>query len=127
MQDTTRCALQIGLPRDWANLALYQGGGQLVLSCEQCFVLYQVFLSFLRLPLGAKVLSFACSSPAGGMLFGVSNNNNNRRLRSEWPFIIINLLLPYYTDGQAGMTTSAFGGGSAPKLQNAGYTGTVRQ
>ena len=30
-----------------------EGGGQPVLSCEQCFLLFQVFLSFLRLLLGA--------------------------------------------------------------------------
>ena len=30
-----------------------EGGGQPVLSCEQCFVLLQVLLSFLHLMLGA--------------------------------------------------------------------------
>ena len=70
--------LQIDLPRDWANPAAspvpgrVEGGGQPVLRCEQCFILFQVFLSFLRLLPGANILSFACSSPVGGMLFGVS-------------------------------------------------------
>ena len=30
-----------------------EGGGQPVLSFEQCYILFQVFLSFLRLMLGA--------------------------------------------------------------------------
>ena len=30
-----------------------EGGGQPVLSCDQCYILFQVFLSFLRLLLGA--------------------------------------------------------------------------
>ena len=41
-----------------------------MLSFEQCIILFQFFLFFLRLMLGAKVLSFVWSSP-------------------EWPFIII--------------------------------------
>ena len=49
-----------------------EGGGQPVLSFEQCLFYFVVFLCFLRSLLGALVLSFACSSPAGGMLFGVS-------------------------------------------------------
>ena len=37
---------------------------------EQCSIIFSI--SFLLLLLGALVLSFACSSPFGGMLFGVS-------------------------------------------------------
>ena len=54
------------------TVCMWFGGGQPVLSCEQCFYLFRVFLPFLRLMLGAYVLIFACSSPVGGMLFGVS-------------------------------------------------------
>ena len=47
-----------------------EGGGQPVPSFEQYFILFSIFLCFLRSLLG--VLSFACSSPAGGMHLGVS-------------------------------------------------------
>ena len=48
---------KVDLPRDWVNLALYRdvcvGGCQPVLSCEQCFISFQIFISFLCLLLGA--------------------------------------------------------------------------
>ena len=47
-------------------------GGQPVLRAVFYFISSFLFLSFLSLVLGAQVLSFACSSPVGGTLFGVS-------------------------------------------------------
>ena len=47
--------LQIDLPRDWANLALYrdvEGGGQPVLSFEQCFLLFSSFPLLLAFVVG---------------------------------------------------------------------------
>ena len=46
-----------------------EGGGQPVMSCEQCCISFQVFLFVLFV---GFFLSFACSSPVGGMLFRVS-------------------------------------------------------
>ena len=43
-----------------------------MLTCEQCLILFNAFLSFLRLMLGAYVLSFVCC---------------------EWPFIIIIIII----------------------------------
>ena len=51
-----------------------EGGGQPVLSCAQCFIVYLVFLSICVYcwGLGGLGFEFARSSPDGGILFGVS-------------------------------------------------------
>ena len=59
-----------------------EGGGQPVLSFEQYIFLLQVFLSFLRLRLGAWVFEF-CVFVAGW----------RHALKSEWPSITVLLLL----------------------------------
>ena len=43
-----------------------------MLSFEQCCIIFSSFPLLLAFDVGDQVLSFACSSPAGGMLFGVS-------------------------------------------------------
>ena len=76
--------LQIDLPRDWASLALHrdeEGGGQPVLSFEQCFIL---FCSF--------PLRFAFVVGGIGFEFCVFVAGWRHALRSEWPFIIIKIV-----------------------------------
>ena len=46
-------------------------GGQPVLSFEQCFILFSSFPLLLAFDVGGLGFEF-CSSPPGGMLFGVS-------------------------------------------------------
>ena len=48
------------------------GGGQPVLSFEQCFILFCSFPLLFAFVVGGLGFEFACLSPAGGMLFGVS-------------------------------------------------------
>ena len=74
--------LQIDLPQDWANLALYRdvwrGGGQPVLSFEQCFILFSSFPLLLAFVVGGL-----------GFEFRVFVAGWRHALRSEWPSIII--------------------------------------
>ena len=55
-----------------------EGGGQLVLSFEQCFILFSSFLLLLAFVVGGLGFEF-CVFVAGW----------RHALRSEWPFIII--------------------------------------
>ena len=74
--------LQIDLPRDWASLALHrdvlEGGGQPVLSFEQCFILFCSFPLLFVFVVGG--LGFELCVFVSGW---------RHALRSEWPFIII--------------------------------------
>ena len=54
--------LQIDLPRDWANLAL-QGGGQPVLSFEQCLILFSSFPLLLAFVVGGLGFEFCVFVP----------------------------------------------------------------
>ena len=74
--------LQIDLLRDWANLSTapghVEGGGQPVLSFEQCFILFSSFPLLLAFIVGGLGFEF-CVFVAGW----------RHALRSEWPSIII--------------------------------------
>ena len=59
-----------------------EGGGQPVLSFEQCFILFYSFPFLLAFDVGGLGFEF-CVFVAGW----------RRALRSEWPFIVLLLLL----------------------------------
>ena len=76
--------LQIDLPRDWANLALYRDMWRGVVSrFEQCFILFSSFPLLLASVVGGLGFEF-CVFVAGW----------RHALRSEWHFIIIVLSPP---------------------------------
>ena len=53
-------------------LGRVEGGGQPVLSFEQCFIIFCSFPLLFVFVVGGLGFELWCSSPAGGMLFGVS-------------------------------------------------------
>ena len=59
-----------------------EGGGQLVLSFEQCFILFSSFPLLLAFGVGGLGFEF-CVFVAGW----------RHALRSEWPFIIIIIII----------------------------------